>query len=273
MALVQRAVKRLPPSLSTGIGIVRAGRNSVRLQMRRLLERFRNVKRKSDVNEKSMTISYSQQGEDIVLGCFFQGQAGGFYVDVGAYHPVRFSNTNLFYERGWRGINIDPRPGIMAEFAQHRPRDINLEVGVSASGELLNYFIFSEPAVNTCNEFAAKLAQEEGGFTLIGTKQVPTESLAAILDKHLPTQQVIDFLSVDVEGMEKEVLRSNDWSRYRPRAIWTEEISALTLQQALDLSLTRYLADKGYVPIAKTVHSLLFCEETRLGAGYGKLIN
>src|SRR5439155_19670083 len=228
---------------------------------------------KPETGQKYFSASYSQQGEDVVLGCDFQDQEHGFYVDVGAQHPFRFSNTNLFYERGWRGINIDPRPGIMAEFAQHRPRDINLEVGVSANGELLNYFIFSEPAVNTCNELAAKLAQEEGGFTLVGTKQVPTESLAAILDKHLPTQQVIDFLSVDVEGMDEEVLRSNDWSRYRPRVIWTEEISALTLQQALDLSLTRYLADKGYVPIAKTVHSLLFCEETRLGAGYGKLIN
>jgi len=72
-------------------------------------------------------VSFAQEGEDRVLYRMFQGRFGrpGFYVDVGAHHPTRFSNTYLFYRMGWRGINLDAMPGSMAAFARARPRDIN----------------------------------------------------------------------------------------------------------------------------------------------------
>src|SRR5690349_18351333 len=75
--------------------------------------------------------SYSQEGEDMVLRRVFEHKAHGFYVDVGAHHPMRFSNTYFFYRRGWRGINIDARPGSKREFDRARPRDINVECGVA----------------------------------------------------------------------------------------------------------------------------------------------
>ena len=88
------------------------------------------------------TKSYSQEGEDLLLRRIFEHQKNGFYVDVGAHHPFRFSNTYLLYKCGWRGINIDAMPGSMRLFRRFRARDINIECGVGLGGGGLNVIYF-----------------------------------------------------------------------------------------------------------------------------------
>src|SRR6187431_556967 len=100
--------------------------------------------------------SYSQEGEDLILNRILEKKTCGFYVDVGAHHPKRFSNTYLFYQKGWRGINIDAMPGSMAEFRNFRPRDINIEAAVGAAKEI-PFYVFDEKALNT---FDSNLAEE-----------------------------------------------------------------------------------------------------------------
>lgn len=68
--------------------------------------------------------SYSQEGEDVVLRRLFDSQPSGFYVDIGAHHPVRLSNRYYFYRCGWRGLSVDAAPGSMEMFRRLRPRDI-----------------------------------------------------------------------------------------------------------------------------------------------------
>ena len=92
--------------------------------------------------------SYSQEGEDMILRRLFEKQQTGFYVDVGAHHPKRFSNTYFFYKKGWRGINIDAMPDSMIPFNKIRPRDINIEKPVSDKKQVLTYYAFNEPALN-----------------------------------------------------------------------------------------------------------------------------
>src|SRR5689334_1853966 len=94
-------------------------------------------------------VSYAQEGEDLVLRRFVEERRTGFYVDVGAHHPTRFSNTYFFYEQGWRGINIEPAPEAAAAFIRLRPRDINLQVGVAEATGFRTYYIFNETALNT----------------------------------------------------------------------------------------------------------------------------
>jgi hypothetical protein len=93
--------------------------------------------------------SWSQEGEDMALRRVFEKEKIGFYVDVGAHHPKRFSNTYFFYRMGWNGINIDAMPGSMKEFDKYRGRDINLELGVAKQEGILNSYVFNEPALNT----------------------------------------------------------------------------------------------------------------------------
>src|SRR5271166_7015278 len=84
-----------------------------------------------------VNLAYSQDGEDMILRRLLAGQKSGFYVDVGAHHPYRFSNTCYFYRQGWRGINVDTNPDAIEAFRRDRPSDINVCVGVSdTAGEL-----------------------------------------------------------------------------------------------------------------------------------------
>ena len=203
--------------------------------------------------------SYSQEGEDIALDRLLEGQRQGLYVDVGCHHPFRFSNTYMFYRRGWSGICIDPLPGTRRLFNRWRKRDIVLEAGVSRQPAQLTYHMFDEPAVNT---FDAALASERLATTpykKIGTVTVPTNTLAHFLETHCPPGRTIDFLSIDVEGLDLEVLESNDWNRFRPRVVVVECLKT-ELSKLADEPAARFLSERGYAPYAKTGNSVLFVQ-------------
>jgi hypothetical protein len=143
-------------------------------------------------------ISYSQEGEDMILRQIFikaKKINPGFYVDIGAHHPKRYSNTYFFYKQGWQGINVDAMPGSMSIFNKLRPRDINIELPVSNKPELLTYYSFSEPAVNGFSESLSKERSDSGNYKLISKKQIKTTTLKNILDDKLPKGKEIDFLS------------------------------------------------------------------------------
>jgi hypothetical protein len=188
-------------------------------------------------------------------------KVAGFYVDVGAHHPIRFSNTYLFYRRGWRGVNFDAMPGSMRAFDRLRPRDANLEVGVAEQDCTLVYHSFSEPALNTFSEELAATYAKEPHVKLVGTSKIVCRPLAQLLVDSVPPGTTIDFLSVDVEGLDLPVLRSNDWERFRPRVLLVESLD--TPLVALANSPTAvFLRAQDYSPVAKTV-STVFFRDTR----------
>jgi len=183
-------------------------------------------------------------------------EEAGFYVDVGAHHPVRFSNTYLFYRRGWRGINIDAQPGSMRLFRKHRPRDINIECGVAARAGTLSYFRFNEPALNTFDESEAKL-KDVAPYRIIDRVEVGVRPLGDLLAEFLPAGQAIDFMTVDVEGLDAEVLGSNDWNRFRPRIVLAETLRTDILAIA-SCPTVRLLCEVGYKPVAKAYDTTFF---------------
>jgi len=168
-------------------------------------------------------IIYSGEGEDVILHNMFLGRERGFYVDVGAHHPKRYSNTYLFYKRGWRGINIDAAPGSMRSFSKVRPGDINLEVGCAKYAGLKEFIVYDEPLVSTfSNDLVQERTTRNTSWHILDRVMVDVMPLSEILDRHLPQKQKIDFMSIDVEGLDLEVLESNDWSRYRPLYVLVE---------------------------------------------------
>lgn len=203
--------------------------------------------------------AYSQDGEDLVLASFYEGRETykGFFVDVGAHHPYRFSNTCLFYKRGWRGINIEPTPDLFKKFEIHRKRDINLNCGIG-NGETLNFYIFNEGALNTFDEERAKEldGSKNGKYKLIATQGIKTRLLKDILDEHLPANQKIDLLTIDVEGMDFTVLQSNDWTKYQPEFIFIE--CAQTDNSIFEDEIYKFLVDKGYNIVGRTRRTTLF---------------
>jgi len=201
-------------------------------------------------------VCFGQEGEDLILDRLMGGKARGFYVDIGAHHPIRFSNTHLFSKRGWYGINVDAEPGSMALFRKMRPRDVNIESGVGEKAGTMPFYRFDEPALNTFDAEEAAL-KNQPPYHITECVTVSVMRLDKILREHLPVACEIDFLSVDTEGMDLGVLKSNDWSCFRPRFVLAETLRT-TIMQLTASPIGRLLLDVGYKPVAKTYNTAFF---------------
>jgi len=210
--------------------------------------------------------AFSQEGEDLVIARLLDidQRPDGFYVDVGAHHPERFSNTMFFYQRGWRGINIDPMPGMAKEFAARRPRDINLEVAISENSTTIEYAVFNEPALNGCDMRLASTRNGKNGHRIVNHFPVQCRRLDEVLDEHMPADTMIDFLSVDVEGHDLSVLKSNAWGRYRPMLVLAEDIGVVSLGDLNSSAIAAFMRDVGYLPISKCAMTLIFADKARI---------
>lgn len=194
------------------------------------------------------TPSFSQAGEDMILRNLLRKIENGFYVDIGAYHPFLGSNTHYFHRfENWTGINVEPNPAQIDFFRKARPKDVNLNVGVSARSAKLNYYVLKDlPMMNSFSlDFIKKAGKEDAIEKII---EVETRSLEHILDEHLPKSKSIDLLNVDVEGLDTEVLGSNDWNKYRPKSIVIE----IDINEFETNPVNEFLLDLGYVLVGMT---------------------
>ena len=209
--------------------------------------------------------SYSQEGEDIILQRYFEGRSKGFYVDVGAHHPIRFSNTYIFYKMGWHGINIDATPGSMAAFNKARKRDLNLEVPIANSEKDMIYYIFDDPALNSFSKDLAGKIHRDGDC--VDTISLKPKRLSDILDEYLQPDLKIDFLNVDVEGLDLEALVSNNWDKYRPELVLVEHLMS-SLDELGNDKITQFMKKKGYSLYAKTLNTVFYLESQSKGGGF-----
>jgi len=197
---------------------------------------------------RSVNMFFSQTGEDILINGLLQNKSKGFYVDVGAFDPIKFSNTYGFYIKGWHGINIDPNPESIKKCNKARPNDTNLNVGISDVPAKLNYYKFEEGAFNT---FSKNVADSYNNFYTV--ESINVNRLDNILDKYLPKRQQIDLMNIDTEGFDLKVLKSNNWNKYRPRVI------AIEFSEN-DNSIENFLENNGYIPKCNTILTKMFID-------------
>jgi FkbM family methyltransferase len=165
-------------------------------------------------------VSYSANAEDVLLRRLFPpGRKPGFYVDVGAAHPIWESDTKALRDRGWRGINIEPQEDFLAELRRERPDDVNLGVALSAAPGEMTFFEVEGTGLSTLDEHIAARA-EAAGHRVKG-RTVTVLTLAQVLAEN-NAPPAFEFLKIDVEGLEQAVLAGNDWQRFRPRVVMIE---------------------------------------------------
>lgn len=206
-------------------------------------------------------ISYSQEGEDLILCRLFNEKNSGFYIDIGAHHPIRFSNTYKFYLMGWNGINIDAAPGSMVPFREIRDRDINIEAALSNEKKDLQYYVFNEPALNTLSRETAEGKAKIPGYYIKEVISLRTETINDILARNITEDKVIDFLTIDIEGMDIIVLKSLNFRKYQPLAILIE-IKDFNIYENSDLII--FMNENNYNFYAKTVNTIFFRRDYKL---------
>ena len=167
-----------------------------------------------------MTLFYSQNSEDVLLARCFEGKNDGFYVDVGAEDPVEGSITKHFYERGWKGINIEPVPFFFDRISSDRPRDINLNcVASDRDDQTLDLCVSVGTGLSTL-DLERQEALKRNPERAVQLIEVQSQTLNSIFRTH--ATQHIDFLKIDVEGHELAVLRGLDLTTHHPRVIVIE---------------------------------------------------
>ena len=206
--------------------------------------------------------SYSQENEDLFLAQKFPDKFCGFYVDIGAHHPTRFSNTALFYKKGWRGINVEANESIIPEFNKERLHDINLHFLVSDKCKKSTFYEFNDPALNTAKKNRVEFLEKNTNYSLLRENSMRCVSLNYILKRYLPKKQNIDFLNLDVEGNELEVLMGNNWSTFRPTYLLVEILED-HLKDVLSHKVTKFLKTKFYIPFAKVGRTVFFQDKKK----------
>jgi FkbM family methyltransferase len=160
-------------------------------------------------------ISYAQNFEDVLLARAFRGKTDGFYIDIGAMDDLLDSVTRHFYDLGWQGINIEPVDACYRKLVAGRPRDINLAVALGDTQETRELM---EIAGTGLSSFRADYV---GDPATAARRTVPVTTLARVCEEHVG-ERTVDFLKIDVEGWEEQVIRGADWQRFRPRVVVVE---------------------------------------------------
>lgn len=217
-------------------------------------------------------VSFSDSGEDLVVAKLLhllQIERPG-YVDLGANHPVRFNNTYYFYRSGGTGVCVEPNPDLAELFKRFRPRDLLLGAGVtSASGGKLTFYSFDNPGVSTFSKTQADHIERTSPYKVRNVLEVDTINVNEVFDR-AKSHGGYDFVSLDCEGLDLEILRGLDFNRFRPAVLCVE-----TMLPGLDNAtpevlggripeIAAELALQGYRPFADTYVNTIFADTTRI---------
>lgn len=225
-----------------------------------------NVRNKKEILRKDdfSRTAFGQFGEDLVIEAILQTHGRiqqGNYVDVGAFHPLNYSNTALLYEKyGWSGMNIDANKGAIDEFQLVRPSDINLIALVGENQSEREYVYFNHPGVNSADQkMIDRQTRDSSPFKEISRETRFSQPLSELLDHHFESNRKVDFLSVDAEGMDLEVLNSNNWAKYRPFLI-AVETHGMDLDRPDENDIYIYLSGLGYKMVSQVFVTSMFID-------------
>jgi FkbM family methyltransferase len=213
------------------------------------------------------TPSYSQCGEDVIVRLILEdlGIDLRSYLDVGAYLPIAYNNTYLFYSKGARGVLVEPNVDLIPKLKAGRPKDTVLNVGIGVTDQAAaDYYCLTLPEWNTFDKDEAERAvgKSEGRVKIEKVVKMALVPINRIIEGHFHGKSP-DYLSIDVEGMDLPILRTLDFQRFRPRVICTETPSLSTGRMVSET--TEFLSGQGYAARAMTYANTIYLDENRPG--------
>jgi len=203
--------------------------------------------------------TYSLFQEDLFIKKYFKNRSKGFFIDVGCYHPLDGNNTQLLYKKGWNGINFDINHYSIKLFEFFRKRDINIHSGISNKKTKLTMYYRKE--INMLNTLDKKIAKIHfrNGFK---KKNIQVNTLNFFISKYFKKIEKIDFLNIDVEGVELNVLKSLNFKQYKPQLICIEIHNSKNMYDTnynylKSNDIYKYLINKGYHIVWKKKYSFI----------------
>ena len=209
--------------------------------------------------------SFSQTGEDRVIKFLFDtmGIQKYRYLDIGAHHPRRLSNTYLFYTLGGSGVLIEPNPVLASMISEVRPRDLCLNVGMAGqSRSSIPFYVMKSDTLCTFSRHEAERMAAECGEEIVEVRYLDVLAPDAVLSDHFSAG--LNLVSLDVEGLELEILESFDLQRYRPEVFCIETVSyAIDGDGVKSTELAQFMTSHGYKVFADTYINTIFVDRAR----------
>lgn len=221
-------------------------------------------KANSTAKDKSVAkLTYSQSGEDAIIQHLFGSLKikNPSYLDIGAHHPYFINNTALFYKNGSKGINIEPDPSLFKEFTKQRKRDINLNVGIGVEKSEADFYIMSAATLNTFSKEEAERMERETEYKINDIVKLRLLTVNDVIKEHA-LGRFPELLSLDVEGLDEEILRSIDYSKTKPLVICVETITFGPKKSQIKLhSIEEFLTTQGYFKYSDTYINSIFVDK------------
>lgn len=192
--------------------------------------------------------SFAQCGEDLIVD-FILGYIGVTdmsYLDIGAFEPIEINNTYLFYEKGFKGVLVEPNPVMCDKLRSVRPRDTTLTAGIGITDEReADFFQMSDPSWNTFSKEEAEHVVKTTNGKIFIEKQLkmPLLDINRVMSEHFggaPT-----YVSIDAEGLHLALLQAIDYTKYRPLVICVETLVSGTMKTIPEIP--DFMASQGYV--------------------------
>jgi len=193
----------------------------------------------------------------LLLDRFLDGKKIGVYVDVGCYHPFRFSNTLRFYLSGWSGVNIDASEESITLFSEYRTRDKNICCSIGITEGVFDYYVMSDAALNTFSKDRALFLEKNTPYKILEIRKCELKRLSTVLDSTDFNLTNIDFMNVDVEGLDIDVLQSNNWDVYSPKYLLVEDHNA-AISVSFNSEMREYIEKFGYKLRSILFNTLLY---------------
>ncbi len=210
--------------------------------------------------KKNGKMSYSQSGEDMIVSFLFEvkGITQPTYMDIGAHDPYLFSNTAHFYERGCRGVNIEPNPDLFQNIKKSRKKDINLNIGIGDQEGILDFYVMNAPTMSTFSKENADELVQKFGFVVEKTIQVDVQRLDKVVKEYC-NGVFPDYLSLDTEGLDLIILQTIDYEQSCPKVICVETVEySENLDGKKETDIISFLESKGYRKFADTYVNTIF---------------